>query len=133
MQRPRMKCALSSNLAGKSRFDSHNILFDDRNEDVNSNGQLDAGGTGCGWHSRRCQLCCGPAHVMALGIERDQCVADNLMNFYDRQQLVYLKPLWPMEQRCTAVATKRLKGEKWRRCPSPFPMSITNKAGSESR
>ena len=51
-------------------------------------------------------------------------VADNLINFYDRQaNRLFLKPLWPLEQQCTyaVVLTKRLKGEDGNSIQSPFP------------
>ena len=59
------------------------------------------------------------------GIEYNQCVADNLINFTIAKPIdCLLKPIWPLEQQCTyaVVLTKRLKGETGQSIQSPFPL-----------
>ena len=108
-----------------SRFDAHNILFEERFEDVNGNGVLDEGedldsdGRLDVPNFVDTEACIG-----LDGIEYNQCVADNLVNFYDRQaNRLYLKPIWPLEQQCTyaVVLTKRVTGEDGLAIQSPFP------------
>ena len=108
-----------------SRFDNHNILFEERSEDQNNNGILDDGED-----EDRDGILDVPNFIDPTacddleGIPYNQCVADNLMNFYDRQaNRLYLKPLWPLQQQCTyaVILTKRIKGENGEPIQSPFP------------
>jgi len=107
------------------RFDAHNILFEERNEDSNGNGILDPGEDIDHDGILDVANFIDPTACTGIdGIEYNQCVADNLMSFYDRQaNRLYLKPLWPMEQQCThaVLLTKRLKGEDGLAIQSPFP------------
>ena len=108
-----------------SRFDAHNILFEERLEDVNGNGVLDDGEDLDSDGRLDVPNFIDPEACLGLdGIEYNQCVADNLINFYDRQaNRLYLKPLWPLEQQCTyaVVLTKRVQGENGNAIQSPFP------------
>ena len=108
-----------------SRFDAHNILFEERHEDTNGNSILDEGEDLDHDGILDIPNFIDPDACLDLdGIEYNQCVADNLMNFYDRQaNRLYLKPLWPLEQQCThaVILTERLKGEDGRAVESPFP------------
>ena len=108
-----------------SRFDAHNILFEERLEDVNGNGVLDEGEDLDADGRLDIPNFIDPEACIGLdGIEYNQCVADNLVNFYDRQaNRLYLKPLWPLEQQCTyaVVLTKRVQGENGNAIQSPFP------------
>lgn len=107
--------------------ESLTILFSDKNEDENGNGDLDDGedlnGNGV----------LDPANFVDPGAcdgvpestpDYDRCVADNLMNWYERAtNTLILKPLWPLEERCThaVVMTRRLLGANGRPVESPFP------------
>lgn len=105
----------------------NNVLFEERNEDVNGNGVLDPGedldGDG---HLDVANLddptaCDGTA----LGtLEHDRCIADHLLTFYERESnTLILRPVWPLEQRCThaVVLTKRVIGVDGRAVESPLP------------
>jgi hypothetical protein len=104
----------------------NNILFEERNEDVNGNGILDPGedldGDGVLDVANFIDptVCDGFARGT---LAHDQCVADNLMGFYDRtSNTLILRPIWPLEQQCTyaVVLTQRLRGEDGRPVMSPF-------------
>ena len=119
-----------SSLFHFSIFDPHatanNILFEEWNEDQNKNGILDLGEDRDGdghldianlLHPEACD-------GFDLGtVERNRCVADELMTFYDRQSdTLILRPVWPLEQRCryAVVLTDRLKGVNGEPIKSPF-------------
>lgn len=54
----------------------------------------------------------------------DRCVTDHLLTWYEREtNSLVLRPLWPLEQRCTyaVVLTDRLVGEGGEPIESPFP------------
>ena len=108
-----------------SRYDAHNILFEERYEDQNNNGILDEGEDIDSDGILDIPNFINPrACLQTEGIAYNQCVADNLMNFYDRQaNRLYLKPLWPLEQQCTyaVVLSNRLRGENQEPIQSPFP------------
>jgi hypothetical protein len=56
-------------------------------------------------------------------VDYDRCIADHLTPFYEREtDTLILKPLWPMEQRCThaVVLSDRLVGEDGAAVVSPF-------------
>lgn len=56
-------------------------------------------------------------------IAYDRCVADNLLTWYEREtDTLILRPVWPLEERCTyaAVLTKRLEDAQGRAVVSPF-------------
>ena len=113
-----------------SYFDPHatanNLLFEEWNEDLNQNGKLDEGEDRDGdGHLDQANL----LHQYACDnltegtIERQQCVADELMNFYERESnTLILRPIWPLEQQCryAVVLTKRLIGESGEPVKSPF-------------
>ena len=113
-----------------SAFDQHamanNLLFEEWNEDLNENGILDEGEdrdgdghldvanlldpTGCDQHREG-------------SIDRQRCVADGLMSFYERSShTLIMRPVWPLEQGCryAAVLTDRLQGENGEPIRSPF-------------
>ena len=53
----------------------------------------------------------------------DRCVVDHLLTWYEREtDTLLLRPLWPLEQRCTyaVVLTDRLRGEGGASVESPF-------------
>ncbi len=113
-----------------SRFDPHatanNILFEEWSEDLNGDGRLspeedrDGDGRLDRANLLREEACAGLAEGT---VERSRCVADELMTFYDRSSnTLVLRPVWPLEQRCTyaAVLTNRLKGLGGEPARSPF-------------
>ena len=108
-----------------SEFDYHSVLFEERNEDLNNNGILDDGEDVDGDNRLDIANFIDPHICDELsGLELHQCVADNLMTFYDRQaNRLILRPLWPMQQQCThaVLLTNRLKGEDGTSIQSPFP------------
>ena len=58
-------------------------------------------------------------------VEHDQCIADNLLTYYEREtNTLILRPIWPLEQQCryAVVLTNRLKGEKGKPVVSPFAL-----------
>jgi hypothetical protein len=109
------------------RGDSLNVLFPDHTEDLNGNGVLDPGedtnddgvldeANFVDPHACDAVPFSTPAH--------DRCVADNLMTWYERStNTLILRPVWPMEERCTyaVVLTNRLKGANGKPVESPFP------------
>ena len=107
------------------RYNAHNILFEERYEDQNGNGVLDEGEDIDGDGILDVPNFIDPtACLNTEGMEYNQCVADNLMNFYDRQaNRLYLKPLWPLQQQCTyaVILSNRLLGENQEPIQSPFP------------
>jgi hypothetical protein len=102
----------------------NNILFEERNEDLNGNGVLDVG-EDLDFDGRLDvanfidpKACDGLKNA-----DLDRCVADHLMTYYDRtSNTLILRPVWPLEERCTyaVVLTKRLKGENGKAVESPF-------------
>lgn len=113
------------------RFDpegeSLNVLFQDRTEDRNRNGVLDAGEDldedgMLDVANFLDPYACDDVPVSSAA--HDRCIADNLLNWYERAtNTLILRPVWPMEERCThaVVLTKRLVGEDGRPVESPFP------------
>jgi hypothetical protein len=107
--------------------DSRTVHFEQWNEDRNGNGALDPGED----HDLdgvldvanfRDPAACDGLDPSTLAF--DQCVADNMLSWYDRtSNTLILRPLWPMEERCThaVLLTKRLQGEDGRAVESPFP------------
>lgn len=113
------------------RFDpegeSLNVLFEDRTEDLNRNGRLDPGedldedGTLDVANFLDPHAC---DDVPVSSVEQDRCIADNLLTWYERRtNTLILRPVWPLEERCTyaVVLTKRLQGSDGRAVESPFP------------
>lgn len=111
-------------------FDEHaedrTFVFEQRNEDTNQNGVLDEGedidldGILDVANFIDPNVCDGLPYN---SIAHDQCVADNLMTFYDRgSNTLILRPLWPLEQACTyaVVLTDRLTDPEGRAVVSPF-------------
>jgi|GEM_PF-273716 len=123
-----------------SAFDPHaianNVLFEEWNEDVNKNGRLDPSEDLDGDGELDVANMINPEACDEYEqgtVERSRCVADELMTFYDRaEKTLILRPVWPLEQRCTyaVVLTKRLKGERGQPVRSPFkgvhPQGHTN-------
>ncbi len=105
----------------------NNFYFEEQNEDANGNGVLDPGedldddGVLDVANFDDPKVC----DAFSLGsIERDRCVADHLLTWYERaSNTLILRPVWPLEERCTyAVAlTKRLVGTDGKPVESPFP------------
>jgi hypothetical protein len=109
------------------RAESHNLLFPDWTEDVNDNGTLDPGedldddGALEEANFIDPHACDG---VRPSTPEHERCVADHLLDWYERStHTLILRPVWPLEERCTyaAVLTRRLYGENRRSVESPFP------------
>jgi len=123
-----------------------NLLFPDTNEDLNKNGTLDPGEDldedgyldvanfinpeACDEVTTpkclaRCADEADPALCFrACNVERDRCIADNLMSFYEREtNTLILRPSWPLEQRCryAVVLTNRLTDTDGKAVESPFP------------
>ena len=106
---------------------SNNLLFEERNEDKNGNGHLDPGEDTD--HDGHLDIpnfmdpnACEDHSIGSL--QRDQCIVDQLLTFYDREDnTLILRPVWPLEERCThaVVLTKRLKGTNGLPVQSPFP------------
>ena len=105
---------------------SKNLLFEERNEDLNGDGILsleeDRDGDG---HLDRANLlhprACDDQKEGTLGYQ--QCITDELMTFYERESnTLILRPVWPLEQRCryAVVLTDRLRGEDGEAVKSPF-------------
>lgn len=118
-----------------------NLVFAQENEDLNGDGQLspeediDQDGvldianfldpSVCDESTpRRCAARCeDDACFQDCLLEYDRCVADNMMTFYEREtNTLILRPLWPLEQRCTygVVLTDRLVGNDGAAIQSPF-------------
>lgn len=129
-------------LFSRSGADPHgtdnNLLFEERNEDFNGNGQLDPGedldydGHLDGANFIDPQACDalalhGPDGQVNPGFDQllyDTCVADNLLTWYERESdTLILRPIWPLEQRCTyaVVLSDRLKDAEGRAVMSPLP------------
>lgn len=108
-------------------FDSNGYHFEERWEDVDGDGRLDAGedldGDGVlDVPNFRDPGACAdlPRDTLAY----DRCAADQLLTFYEREtNTVIARPLWPLEERCThaVLITKRLVGEDGTPVQSPFP------------
>jgi hypothetical protein len=104
-----------------------NLFFEEQNEDKNGNGLLDPGedldddGELDVANLDDPKACDG----LEMGsTERDRCIADHLLTWYERaSNTLILRPVWPLEERCTyAVAlTKRLVGASGKPVESPFP------------
>jgi hypothetical protein len=107
--------------------ESYNLVFrdmtEDRNgdgvlqpwEDLNGNGRIDRG------NFRDPDVCDG---LEDDPIARDRCIADHLLTWYERDtDTLILRPVWPLEERCThaVVLTKRVVGVDGRPVESPFP------------
>lgn len=112
-------------------FDVHgtatNSLFEERNEDLDGDGELDPGEDtdGDGVLDRPNLDDPTACDAVPFGtVAYDQCIQDHLLTFYERQtDTLILRPLWPLEQRCThaVVLSKRLTGEDGAPVESPFP------------
>ena len=111
-------------------YDAHaftnNKVFEELYEDVNDNGVLDPGEDLDGDGRLDLPNLDDPTACRDLpvgGLAYDQCVADRLLTFYERESnTLILLPLWPMEERCThaVVLTDRLIGEDGLPIDSPF-------------
>ncbi len=120
---------------------SKNILFAQENEDTNGDGVLspseDLDGDGhldianlkspniCDpTHPTQCALQCeNDSCFQTCLIEHDQCIADNLLTYYEREtDTLILRPIWPLEQHCTyaVILTNRLVGMEGSPVKSPF-------------
>ena len=106
--------------------DSNNLLFSDRNEDINRNGIIDPGEDLDHDGVLDQPNFVDPAacdDVVAGSSEHDRCVADNLLTWYERESdTLILRPIWPLEAGCSyaVVLTDRLTGEDGRLIDSPF-------------
>lgn len=105
----------------------NNFFFEEQNEDTNGNGVLDPGEDLDDDGELDVANLDDPkaCDALALGTtERDRCIADHLLTWYERPtNTLLLRPVWPLEERCTyAVAlTKRLVGANGKPVESPFP------------
>jgi hypothetical protein len=108
--------------------DSNNLLFEDRWEDLDDDGTLDPGedldqdGRLDVPNFQDPRACLGD---IPGTVAHDRCVADHLLSWYEREtDTLILRPLWPLEQRCTyaVVLTDRLVGVDGRAVQSPFPV-----------
>ena len=106
--------------------DSNNLLFSDRLEDINGDGELqpeedlDGDGVLDVPNFIDVEACVGWEYGT---VEHDRCVADNLLTWYERESdTLILRPLWPLESGCTyaAVLTDRLVGDDGLTVDSPF-------------
>ena len=125
----------------RSSADPHaadnNMLFQETNEDLNQNGVLDEGedldfdGVLDVANFINTSACDATALRGADGnlnpnydqAAFDQCVADNLLTWYERESnTLIMRPIWPLEQRCTyaVVLTNRLVGEDGKAIASPL-------------
>lgn len=108
--------------------DSRSVHFEQWNEDRNGNGLLDPGED----HDLDGLLdvanfvdptACDDLDPTEDARLYDACVVENLLSWYDRtSNTLILRPLWPLEERCThaVVLTDRLTGEEGRAIQSPF-------------
>jgi hypothetical protein len=109
------------------RGESLNILFPDHTEDLNRNGRLDPGedldGDGVLGEANFLDPHACDA-VQPSTPEHDRCIADNLLTWYERStNTLILRPVWPMEERCThaVVLTSRVRGVDEKPVESPLP------------
>lgn len=109
------------------RGEELSVLFPDRTEDLDGNGKLDPGEDLDEDGALEEANFVDPHACDAVAPstpEHDRCVADHLLNWYERStHTLILRPVWPMEERCThaVVLTNRLKGENGKAVESPFP------------
>ncbi|HRI72330.1 MAG TPA: hypothetical protein PK156_49185, partial [Polyangium sp.] len=109
------------------RGDYNNLVFEERNEDQNGNGRLDAGEDLDHDGTLDQANFIDPSACDAYAVDTvayDRCVADNLMTYYEREtNTLITRPVWPLEERCeyAMVLTKRLVDAQGRPVESPFP------------
>lgn len=107
--------------------DALNVQLPDHSEDLNNNGRLDPGEDTNDDGVLQEANFVNPHACDTIPFstpEHDRCVADNLMTWYERStNTLILRPLWPMEERCThaVVLTDRLLGTDGKPVESPFP------------
>ena len=116
---------------------ANNLLFEEHHEDLDGDGQLDPGededadGRLDVPNFLDTEACRGLAPRTRTGtvnsyyrpVDYDRCVADNLLSWYEREtDTLILRPLWPLEERCTyaVVLTSRLRGADGKAVVSPF-------------
>ena len=106
--------------------DSNNLLFSDRFEDLNQNGEIDPGEDldDDGVLDVPNFIDPSACELFEYGtVEHDRCVADNLLTWYERESnTLILRPLWPLESGCTygVAITDRVLGEDGETINSPF-------------
>ena len=106
--------------------DYNTLLFEERNEDANGNGQLDPGEDRDGDGRLAVANFIDPEACAGLApatVDYDQCVVDNLLTHYDRaSNSLLLRPVWPLEELCTyaVVLSNRLTGADGKPVESPF-------------
>lgn len=128
-------------LFSMDEFDPHgvanNLLFEEHHEDLDGDGQLDPGEDedddgvldqpnfidpeACRARAPRTRT--GTVNAAHDPIAYDRCVADNLLTWYERESnTLVLRPVWPLEERCTyaAVLTRRVTGADGKPIVSPF-------------
>jgi hypothetical protein len=109
------------------RGEYNNLLFEERNEDADGDGLLDAGEDLDGDGRLDVANFDDPRACDALSIgsvAHDRCVADHLLTHYEREtNTLIARPLWPLEPGCrhAVVLTKRLVGVDGNPIESPFP------------
>lgn len=107
--------------------ESNSMVMNEWNEDKNGNGQLDPGEDRDEDGVLDVANFVDPKACDAFAVdttERDRCVADNLLSWYERQSnTLIMRPVWPLEEHCTyaVVLTNRLLGADGKPVRSPFP------------
>jgi hypothetical protein len=107
--------------------ESRSVMFPDHTEDTNRNGRLDPGeDRNFNGHLDEANFLDPHAcdDTPPSTPERDRCVSDNLLSWYERStNTLLLRPVWPLEERCVhaVVLSKRLRGADRRPVESPFP------------
>jgi hypothetical protein len=102
------------------------VLFNQWNEDTNSNGKLEPEEDRDGDGVLDIANFVNPKACDGLdwgSPQHDRCISDNLMSWYEREtNTLILRPVWPLEERCTyaVVFTNRLVDEAGVPVESPF-------------
>lgn len=108
--------------------DSNTLLFEDRWEDLDRDGVVDPGEDVDADGILDVPNLDDPEACLDLvpGTPvHDRCIADHLLTWYERESdTLILRPLWPLEQRCTyaVVLTDRVVGLDGKPVASPFPV-----------
>jgi hypothetical protein len=128
-------------LFSMDEFDPHgvanNLLFEEHHEDLDGDGALDPGEDedadgvldapnfadpeACRRLAPRTRT--GTVNAAHAPVAYDRCVADHLLTWYERESdTLVLRPVWPLEERCTyaVVLTRRVTGVDGAPIVSPF-------------
>jgi len=105
----------------------NNLVFEERNEDLNENGRIDPGEDVDEDGTLDVANLDDPRACTAFSegtTEYDRCIADHLLTFWEREtNTLIMRPVWPLEQKCThaVVLTNRLVDSSGLAVQSPFP------------